>query len=163
MPDSVTQWTAACQASLSFTVSWSFSNSCALRQWCYLTVSSSVAHLLLLLPSVFLSIRVFSSELALCIRWPKYWSFSISPSSEYSELISFRVDWFDLLAGQRSLRSLLQHHSSRASILWHSGFMVQPSHLYMTTGKTIVLTIWAFVGKVMTFVSKVVWFTFEHL
>ena len=98
---------------------------------------------LLLLPAIFPSIRVFSNESALCIRWPKYWSFifSISPSNKYSELISFRIDWFDLLAIQRTLKSLLQHHSSKASILQCSAFfMVQFSHPYMTTGKTIALT-----------------------
>ena len=100
---------------------------------------------------VFPSIRVFSNELALCIKWPKYWSFSISPSNEYSGLISFKIDWLDLLAVQGTLKSLLQQHSSKASILWHSGFfMVQLSHPYMTTGKTIVLTIWAFVSEVMS-------------
>ena len=97
------------------------------------------------------SIRVFSSESALPIRGPKYWSFSISPSDEYSGLISFRMDWLDLLVLQGTLMSLLQHHSSKASILWHSAFfMVQLSHLYMTTGKTIALTRWTFVGKVMS-------------
>ena len=108
---------------------------------------------LLLLPSIFPSIRVFSKELALQIRWPKYWSISlsISPSNEYSGLISFRIDWFDLLAIQGTLESLLQHHSSKASILWHSAFlMVQLSHPCMTTGKTIALTRWTFVGKVMS-------------
>ena len=102
---------------------------------------------LLLLPSNLPSIRVFSNELALHIRWPKYWSFrfSISPSNEYSGLISFRVDWLDLLAVQGILKHLLQHHSSKASILWHSAFfMVQLSHSYMTTGKTIALTIHSF-------------------
>ena len=108
---------------------------------------------LFLLPSIFPSIRVFSNELALCIRWPKYWScsFSISPSNEYSGLISFRMDWLDLLVVQGILKSLLQHYSSEASLLWHSAlFMVQLSHPYMTTGKTIALTIWTFVGKVMS-------------
>ena len=108
---------------------------------------------LLLLPSIFPSIRVFSNELALCIRWPKYWSFSfsISPSNEYSGLISFRMDWFDLLAVQGTLTSLLQHHTSKASILRHSAFfMVQLSHPYMITGKIISLTRWTFVGKVMS-------------
>ena len=96
---------------------------------------------LLFLPSVFPSIRVFSNESALHIRWPKYWSFSISPSNEYSGLISFRIDWFDLLAAQGTLKNLLQHHSLKASILRKSGFfMVQLSHLYVTTGKTIALT-----------------------
>ena len=103
--------------------------------------------------SIFLSIRVFSSESALRIRWPKYWnfSFSISPSNEYSGLISFRMDWLDLLAVQGNLKSLLQHHSSKASIRWCSAFfIVQLSYPYMTTGKTIALTRWTFVGKVMS-------------
>ena len=107
---------------------------------------------LLLLPSIFLSIRVFSNESALHIRWPKYWnfSFSISPSNEYSGLISFRMDWLDLLAIQGTLKSLLQHHSSKASVLRCSTFfMVQLSHPYLTTGKTIALTRWTFVSKVM--------------
>ena len=107
----------------------------------------------LLLPSTFLSIRVFSNESTLRIRWPKYWifSFSISPSSEYSGLISFRMDWFDLLAVQEILKSLLQHHSSKASILQHSTFfIVQHSHPYMTTGKTIALTRWTSVSQVMS-------------
>ena len=107
----------------------------------------------LLLPSIFPSIRVFSNESLLHIRWPKYWSFSfnISPSNEYSGLISFRMDWLDLLAVQGTLSSLLQHHSSKASILWHSAFLiVQLSHPYMTTGKTMTLTRWTFVGKVMS-------------
>ena len=107
----------------------------------------------LLLPSVLPSIRVFSNESVLHIRWPEYWSFSfsISPSNEYSGIISFRMDWLDLLAIQGALKSLLQHHSSKASILWRSAFfMVQLSHPYMTTGKTIALTIWTFVGKVMS-------------
>ena len=108
---------------------------------------------LLLPPSIFPSIRVFSNEPVLCIRWSKYWSFSfsISPSSEYSGLISFRIDWLELLAVQGTLKSLLQHHSSKASILWHSAlFRVQLSHPYMTTGKTIALTRQTFVGKVMS-------------
>ena len=108
---------------------------------------------LLLLPSIFPSIRVFSNESAIHIRWPKYWSFSFSicTSNEYSELISFRIDWFDLLAVQENLKSLFQHHSSKASILQCSAFfMVQLSHLYMTTGKTKTLTIWTFVSKVMS-------------
>ena len=111
-----------------------------------------LCHPLLLLPSIFPSIGVFSNESALCIRWPKCWSFSfsISPSSEYPRLISFRMDWLDLFAVQGTLKSLLQHHSSKASILQCSAFfIVQLSHLYMTTGKTIVLTIWTFVGKIM--------------
>ena len=108
---------------------------------------------LLLLPLIFNSIRVFSNESSLCNRWPKYWSFSfhISPSNEYSGLISFRMDWLYLLGVQETLKSLLQHHSSKASILWHSAFFkVQLSHPYMTTGKTIALTRWIFVGKIMS-------------
>ena len=107
----------------------------------------------LLLPPIPPSIRVFSNESTLCLRWPKYWSFSfsISPSKEIPGLISFRMDWMDLLAVQGTLKSLLQHHSSKASILWHSAFfIVQLSHPYMTTGKTIALTRWTFVGKVMS-------------
>ena len=111
-----------------------------------------LCHPLLLLPSIFPSIRVFSNESVLCIRWPKWsFSFSISPSNEYSGLISFRMDWFDLLAVQETLKILLPHHSSKASVLWHSAFFrVQFSHPYMTTGKTIALTRWTFVGKVMS-------------
>ena len=112
-----------------------------------------LCHPLLLPPSIFPNIRVFSNESAVCIRWPKYWSFSfiISPSSEYLGLISFRIDWFDLLAVQGTLKSLLQHHRSKASILWCSVFfMVQLSHPYKITGKTIALTIWTFVSKVMS-------------
>ena len=108
---------------------------------------------LFLPPSIFPSIRVFSNESVLCLRWPKYWSFSfnISPSNEYSGLISFRMDWLDLLAVQGALKSLLQHHSSKASTLQRSAFfIVQLSHRYMTTGKTIALTRWTFVGKVMS-------------
>ena len=112
------------------------SNSCPLSPWCYPTISSLCR--LLLLPSIFPSIRVFSNESGPHIRWPKYWSFSISLSNEYSGLISFRIDWLDLLAVQGTLKSLLQHHCSKASILWHSAFlMVQLSHSYMTTGKAI--------------------------
>ena len=112
-----------------------------------------LCHPLFLLPSIFPSIRVFSNESALHIRWPKYWSFSfnISPSNEHPGLISFRMDWLDLLAVQGTLKSLLQHHSSKASILQHSAsFTVQLSHPYMTRGKTIALTRWTFVGKVMS-------------
>ena len=108
------------------------------------------SHPLLLLPSIFPSIRVFPKELVLCVRWPKYWSFSISPSKEYSGLISFRIDWLDLHAVQRTLKSLFQHHNLKASIPWHSAFfIVQFSHPYMTTGKMIALTIWTFVSKVI--------------
>ena len=149
---SATPWTAARQASLSIT------NSCSLLKLMSIeTVIPSnhliLCHPLLLLPSIFPSIRVFSNESVLCIRWPQYWSFSfiISPSNEYLGVISFRMDWLDLLAVQGTLKSLLQHHSSKASILQHSGFFtVQLSHPYMTTGKTIALTRWTFVGKVMS-------------
>ena len=112
-----------------------------------------ICHPLLLLPSIFPSIRVFSNESVLRIRWPKYWSFSfnMSPSNEHPVLISFRMDWFDLLAVQGTLKSLLQHYSSKASILRHSAFFtVQLSHPYVTTGKTIALTRWTLVGKVMS-------------
>ena len=149
MSDSATPWTAALQASLSFTVSRSllrlmFTEPCSVM---------SSHHLILchLLPSIFPSIRIFPNESALHIRWPKYWSFSygISPSNEYSGLISFRIGCSDLLAVQGTLKSLFQHHSSKASILWHSAFfMVQLSHPYTTTGKTIALTRWTFVSKV---------------
>ena len=145
-------WTAACQASLSITNSQSL-----LKLMCIESVMPSnhliLCHPLLLLPSISPSIRVFSKESVLRIRWPKYWSFSfsISPSSEYSGLISFRMNWFDLLAVQGTLKSLLQHHSSKALILRHSAFfIVQLSHPYMTTGKTIALTRRTFVGKVMS-------------
>ena len=112
-----------------------------------------LCHSLLLPPSILLSIRVFSNESVLLIRWPKYWSFSfnVSPSNEYSGLISFRMDWLDLLAVQGTLKSLLQHHSSKESALWLSAFfIVQISHPYMTSGKTIALTRWTFVDKVMS-------------
>ena len=148
----VTPWTAARQAFLSITNSWSF-----LKLMSIESVMPSnhliLCHPLVLLPSIFPSIRVLSNESALCMRWPKYWSFSfnISPANEYSGLISFRVDWLDLLAVQGTLKSLLQHHSSKASILWHSAFfMVQLSHPYMTIGKIIALTRQTFVGKVMS-------------
>ena len=117
--------------------------------------------------SVFPNIRVFSSESTFCIRWPEYWSFSlsISPSNEYSRLISFRIDWFDLLAVQGALKSLLQHHSSKASILWCSAFfIVQLSHSYMTTGKTIALTIWTFASKVISLLYNTLsWFAIAFL
>ena len=112
-----------------------------------------LCHPLLLLPSIFPTIRVFSNESALCIRWPKDWSFSfnISPSNEHPGLISFRMDWLDLLSDQGTLKSLLQHHSSKTSILWCSAFfIIQLSHPYMTTGKTLALTRWTFVDKVMS-------------
>ena len=129
-----------------------YPNPCPLSQWCHLTISSSVVPLLLL-PSLFPSTWVFSNESVLHMRWPKYWSFSsnISLSNEHPGLISFRMDWVDLLAVQGTLKSLLQHHSSKSSILWCSAFFtVQLSHPHMTTGKTIALTRWTFVGKVMS-------------
>ena len=148
----VTLCTAACQASLSITNSWSL-----LKLMSIESVMPS-NHLILCRPlllqlSIFLSIRVFSNESVLHIRWPKYWSFSfsISPSNEYSGLISSRMDWLDFHAVQRTLKSFLQHHSSKASILRHSAFfIIQLSHLYMTTRKTIALTRWTSVGKVMS-------------
>ena len=127
------------------------SKSCPSSWWCHPTISSSVVSFSPL-PSVFPSIRFFSNESVICIRWPKYWSFSfsISPSNEYSGLISFRTDWFDLLAVQGTLKSLFQHHSSKASVLQCSAFfMVHLSHVYMTTGKTVALTRQTFVGKVI--------------
>ena len=147
----VTPWTAAHQASLSITNSQSLPKLMSIESE-MLSNHLILCHPLLLLPSIFPSIRVFSSESALHIRWPKYWSFSfnISPSNEYSGLISFRMDWLDLLAVQGTLRSLLQHHRSKALILQCSAFfIVQLSHPYMTIGKTIALTRRAFVGKVM--------------
>ena len=149
----MTPWTAARHAYLSIT------NSQSLLKLTSIVLMMPSNHLilchpLLLLPSIFPSIRVFSKESVLPIRWPVYWSFSfnISPSNEYSGLISFRIDWFDHLEVQGILKSLLQHHSSKASILWHSAFFIfQLSHPYMTTGKTIALTRWTFVGNVSAF------------
>ena len=144
----VTPWITAHQASLSITNSWSSPKPMSIK-----SVMPSkhliFCHPLLLLSSIFPSIRVFSNESALHIRWPKYWSFSfnISLSNEHAGLISFRIDWLDLLAVQGTLKSLLQHHSSTASILWCSAFfIVQLSHSYMTNGKTIALTRWTFFG-----------------
>ena len=147
-----TPWTAACQVSLSITKSRSPPKPMSIES---VMPSSHLifCHPLLLLPSIFPSIRVFSNESALWIRWPKYWSFSfnISPSNEHPGLISFRMDWLDLLTVQGTLKSLLQYHRSKASILQHSAFfMVQLSHPYMTTGKTIALTRRTFVDKVMS-------------
>ena len=144
----VTPWTAACQASLPFTISWSLLKLMSIES--VMPPNHLIlCHPLLLLLSVFPSVMVFSNEWALCIRWPKYWSFSfsISPSNEYSGLISFRIDWFDLLVVQGTLKSLL--HSSESSVLRHSVCLWHP---YMTTGNTIALTIWTFVGKVMSLV-----------
>ena len=145
----MTSWTAACQASLSITNSRSSHKLTSIESM-MLSNHLILCHPLLLLPPIFPRIRVFSNESALCIRWPKYWSFSfsVSPSNEPPGLISFRMNWLDLLAVQGILKSLLQHHSSKASILWHSAFFtVQVSHPYMTTGKTIALTTQTFVGK----------------
>ena len=148
----MTTWTAARQASLSITNSQSL-----LKLMSFESLMPSnhliLCHPLLLSPSIFPSIRIFSNDLVLCIRWPKYWSFSfsINSSNEYPGLISFRMDWLDLLAVQGTLKSLLQHHSSKASILRHSAFfIVQLSHSYMTTGKTIALTRWSLVCKVVS-------------
>ena len=145
-------WTSASQASLSFTISQGL-----LKLMCIELVMPSnhliLCHSLLLPPSIFPSIRVFSSESVLRINWRKYWNFcfNISPSNEHSGLISFRMDWLDLFAVQGTLKRLLQHHSSKASILLHSAFfIVQLSHPYMTTGKTIALTRRTSVGKVMS-------------
>ena len=156
-----TPWTAAHQASLSITSSWSLPKPMSIES----VMPSN--HLILCLPfflppSIFPSIRIFSDESVLHIRWPMYWSFSfsISPSNEYSGLISFRMDWLDLFAVQGTLKSLLQHHSSKASILQHSAFfMVQLSDPYMTTGKTITLTRQTFVGKVMSLLFNMLSFT----
>ena len=146
----VTPWAATHQASLSFTISWSLLK--------LMSIKSGIPsnHLILrqpflLLPSIFPSIRVFSNESAVHIRWPKYWNFSFSLSNKYSGLIFFRIDWFDILYVQETLKSLPQHHSSKASFLWHSVFfMVQLSHSYITAGKTMALTRQIFVSKVMS-------------
>ena len=146
----MTPWTSAHPASLSFTIYQSLLKLMSTESVMpsnHLILCHPLLHLLSVLPSI----RVFPNKLALHIRWPEYWSFSFSPSNEYSGLIFFRIDWFDLLAVQRTLKSLLQHHSSKASVLRHSAFfMVQLSHSYMTTRKTVVLTIWTFIGKVMS-------------
>ena len=152
MSNTATPWTAAHQASLPITNSWSLLKLMSIES---VMPSNHLAlcYLLLLLPSIFPSTRFFSKDLVLPIRWPNYWSFtfSISPSNEYSGLISFRIDWFDLLAVQGTLKSLLQHHISKASILWCSAFfMVELSYLNIATGETIALTIWTFVSKVMS-------------
>ena len=148
----VTTRTAARQASLSITNSRNLLKLMSI--WLLMPSNNLIlCHPLLLPPSIFPGIRVFSNESFLRIRWPKYWSFSfsVSPSNEYSGLISFRMDWLDLLAFQGTLKSLLQHHSSKGSVFQCSAFfIVQFSHLYMTTGKTIALTRWTFVGKVMS-------------
>ena len=150
-------WTTSCQVSLTIINSQSLLKLMSIES----VMQSShliLCHPLLLLPSIFPSIRVFSSESALRIRWPKYWSFSfnISPSNEHPGLISFRMDWLDIFAVQGTLKSLLQHHSSKALILRHSAFFtVQLSHPYMTTGKNITLTRWIFVGKVKSLLLNI--------
>ena len=152
VPLFATPWIAACQTSLFITNSRSLPKPMSIES----VMPSShliLCHPLFLLPPIPPSIRVFSNESTLCMRWPKYWSFSfnISPSNEHPGLISFRMDWLDLLAVQETLKSLLQHHSSKASIFWHSAFFtVQLSHPYMTNGKTIALTRQTFVGNVMS-------------
>ena len=162
----VTPWTAARQDSLSITNSWSLLKLMSIES---VTPSNHLilCRPLLLPPSIFPSIKVFSNESVLCLRWTKYWSFSfyISPSNEYSGLISFRMDWLDLLAVQGTLKGLLQHHSSKASILWCSAFfIVQLSHPYVTTGKTIALTRPTFVGKVMSLLfNKLSWLVITFL
>ena len=163
-PTRSTPWTAACQISLVLQHLWSLLKLLSIE-----SVMPSIYLILccplLLLPAIFPSIRVFSNELTLHIRWPKYWSFSfsISPSNEYSGLISFRMDWLDLLAVHGNLKSLLQHHSSKASFFQCSAFfMVQLSHSYMTTGKTIALIRWTFVGKVMSLLFNML-FSICHL
>ena len=156
--DTQTPWTVARQASLSFIISWSLFK----LMFIELVMSPNyfvLSHSLLILPSMSTSISVFSNESALHIRWPGYWSFSfsISPSNEYSESISFKIDWFDLLAVQGTLKSLLQHHSSRASVVWCLAFfMVQLSHVYVTTGEIIALTLWTFVSKMMSLLCRAV-------
>ena len=147
-----TPWIAARQASLSITISWSSVKPTSI-EWVMPSSHLIFCCPLLLLPPIRPSIRVVSNESTLCIRWPKYWSFSLSiiPSKEHPGLISFRMDWLDILAVQGTLKSLLQHHSSKASILQCSAFfIVQLSHPYMTTGKTIALTRRTFVGKIMS-------------
>ena len=147
----MTPWTAECQPSLSSTISQNF-----LKFMCIESAMLSnhliLCHAFLLLPSIFPSIGVFSNELALHIRWPKYWSFSfsISPSNEYLELISFRIDWFDLVAVQGTFKSTLQHHSLKTSVLRRSAFFMVLSHSYMSAGNTIALPKWTFVSKVMS-------------
>ena len=146
-----TPWTEAHQASLSITNSWSLLKLMSVES--VMPSNCLILCHLILLTSILSSIRVFSNKSALCIRWPKYWSFSfsISPSNDYSGLLSFRMDWLDLLAVQGTLKSFLQHHSSKESVLWRSAFfIVQLSHPYMTTGKTRALTRHIFVGKVMS-------------
>ena len=148
-----TPWTAACQASVSITISWSLLKLILCTESVILSNHLILCHPLLLLPSIFLCIRVFSNKSAYCIRWPKCWSFSykISASNEYSGLISRRIDWFNLFAVQGTLGSLLQHYGFKALVLWFSAFlMVRLLHPYMTTGKNTALTRWTSVGKIMS-------------
>ena len=157
MSDSETSWTAAHQASLSIINSQSFLKFMSIES-VMPTNHLILCHPLLFLPSIFSSIMVSSNESVLRIRWPKYWSlsFSISPSNEYSRLISFRIDWLDLLAVQGTLKSLLQLHSTKASLLWHSAlFIIQLSHAYMITGKTMAFNRETFIHKVMFLLSNV--------
>ena len=157
MSDSTTPWTVARQASLSITNSWSLLKLMSMES-VMPSKHLNLGYPLLFPPSVFPSIRVFSNESVFCISWTKYWnfSFSISPSNEYSGPISFRMDWLDPLAVRGTLNSLLQHHSSKASVLQCSAFfIVQLSHPYMTTGKTIALTRRTFVGKVMSLLLNI--------
>ena len=159
----VTPWTAARRLPCLSLYPEACSKSCPLSHWCHPALCRP-----LLLPSIFPSIRVFSNESVLHIRWPKYWSFSfaISPSNKYSGLISYRIEWLDLLAVQGTLKSHLQHHSSKASVLWHSAFfMIQLLHPYMTTGKTMALTRWIFVSKIMSMLFNMLsrlWLFFQE-
>ena len=156
----MTAWTVPSQVPLSFIISQSLLRFISFES-VMLTNHHILCRSLFLLPSIFPSIRVFYNESALCIRWPKYWSFSfsISPSNEYSGLISFKMDWLDLLAVQGTLRSLLRHHNSKASLLQHSAFfMIQLSNPYITTGKTIALTRRTFVGKVVSLLFNILSF-----
>ena len=156
-PIFVTSWTVVPQVSLAFTISKTLLKLKSIES-VVPSIHLVLCQSLLLSPSIFPSIRVFSNELALRIRWPKYWTFifGINPSNEYSGFISFRTDWFDILADQGTLKSLLQHHSSKASILWCSAFyMAQLSHPHMTTGKTIALNRWTFVSKVISLLFNI--------
>ena len=151
-----TPWTAALQASLSFPVSQSLFKLMSIESMMPAN-NLMLCHPLLFLPPIFPSIRVFSNESALHIRWPKYWSFSINLSNRYSGLISFIIEWFDLLAVQGTLKNFLQYHRLKASVLWHSDFsMVQLSHLHMNARKTIALIIWTFLGKLMSLLFNTV-------
>ena len=152
-----TPWSAACQASLTITNSRSLLKLIS-TEFVMPSTHLMLCHPVLLLHSIFPIIRVFSNESALDIMWPKYWSFSISPSNEYLRLISFRIDWFNLLVVQGTLKSFLQHHSLNTSVLWCSAFfIVQLWNSYTTTGKTIAFTIWTFIGKVISLLFSIQW------